>query len=132
MKTSNISQLIWSIADDLLRGYWTKQDYRKPILPFFVLKRLDLVLADTKSSVVKQHIELTKKKVKDQSSLLIKASKHNFYNYSEYDFNNLLADPNNLEKNLKFYLNHLFFDLRTNTLYLHQLLFACSVMNLLL
>jgi type I restriction enzyme M protein len=105
VNTNQISQLIWSIADDLLRGFWTKQDYRKPILPFFVLKRLDLVLADTKSSVVKKHIELNKRKIKDQSSLLIKVSKHNFYNYSEYDFNNLLADPNNLEKNLKFYLN---------------------------
>jgi type I restriction enzyme M protein len=36
------ANLIWSIAD-LLRGHYKQADYGKVILPFTVLRRLDLV-----------------------------------------------------------------------------------------
>jgi type I restriction enzyme M protein len=45
------ANFIWSIAD-LLRGHYKQADYGKVILPFTVLRRLDIVLEPTKKQVL--------------------------------------------------------------------------------
>lgn len=42
MADRNLSAFFWSVAD-LLRGDYKQSDYGKVILPFTVLRRLDLV-----------------------------------------------------------------------------------------
>ena len=51
MADTNLSALIWSVAD-LLRGDYRQSDYGKVILPFTVLRRLDCVLEKTKPAVL--------------------------------------------------------------------------------
>ena len=46
--TQNLSSLIWSTADDILRGLFKPSEYGRIILPFVVLRRLDCVLEPQK------------------------------------------------------------------------------------
>lgn len=50
-KVSELANFIWSIADTL-RGSFKAHDYGKVILPFFVLRRLDCLLEETKEAVI--------------------------------------------------------------------------------
>lgn len=103
------SSFIWGIADSILRGNFRRSDYQNVILPFTVLKRFDSVLAYSKEEVVKAYEEnhdddgleliLMSESVDENGKRL------GFYNYSSYDFKTLLEDPNNLESNLKHYLD---------------------------
>ena len=54
MSDSSLSNLIWQVADRL-RGDYRPAGYGKVILPFTVLRRLDCVLAPTKSAVLAEH-----------------------------------------------------------------------------
>lgn len=51
MNQQSLSSFIWSIAD-LLRGAYKRADFGKVILPFIVLRRLDLVLDGTRDAVL--------------------------------------------------------------------------------
>ncbi len=53
MSETNLSAFIWSVAD-LLRGDYKQSDYRKVILPFTVLRRLDCVLEPSKANVLEE------------------------------------------------------------------------------
>lgn len=73
------------------------------------MKRFDSVLAYSKDAVVKAYEE---NKNDDGLELILMSEsigengkKLGFYNYSPYDFQKLLEDPNNIEVNLKQYLN---------------------------
>lgn len=107
---SEISGFIWSISDSTLRGAYKRNEYQKVILPFTVLKRFDSVLEYSKKDVVDTY-EANKNKTEFIAPLLnAKAVDENgrklgFYNYSRFDFKTLLQDPNNIEENLKFYIN---------------------------
>ena len=103
------SSFIWGIADSILRGNFRRSDYQNVILPFTVLKRFDSVLAYSKEKVVKAYEE---NKNDDGLELILMSEsvdengkRLGFYNYSGYDFNRLLEDPNNIEGNLKHYLD---------------------------
>lgn len=78
---SSLASLIWSVAD-LLRGDFKQSQYGRIILPFTVLRRLECVLAPSKTQVLamvdttKTMPELAKEK------LLLNASGHAFYNSS--------------------------------------------------
>lgn len=103
------ANFIWGIADSILRGYYKRNDYQKVILPFTVLKRFDSVLLYSKDAVVQAYEE---NKNDDGLELILMSEsigengkKLGFYNYSPYDFQKLLEDPNNIEANLKQYLN---------------------------
>lgn len=54
MNHREIANFIWSIAD-LLRGDYKQAEYGKVILPFTILRRLDCVLAGSKSKVLKKY-----------------------------------------------------------------------------
>lgn len=96
------TSMIWSIAD-ILRGGWRQHEYQDVILPLLVLKRLDAILADTKTKVLEKNNEY-KGKV-DVDPILKKTSGAGFYNISPYDFNKLTEDPRAIAKNFKSYLN---------------------------
>ncbi|WP_292752940.1 class I SAM-dependent DNA methyltransferase [Methanobrevibacter sp.] len=106
---SEISGFIWGIADSVLRGAYKRNEYQKVILPFTVLKRFDSVLEYSKKDVVDTY-EANKDKIEFIDPILnAKAVDENgeelgFYNYSRFDFKTLLQDPDNIEENIKFYI----------------------------
>ena len=98
------ANFIWSIAD-LLRGDYKQSDYGKVILPLTVLRRLDCVLESTKSEVLKKFEQLKTTSIENLDPILNKAAGYNFHNRSNFDFNKLIADPNNIAANLRNYIN---------------------------
>ena len=94
---------IWDLAD-LLRNVYKKNEYQKVILPFTILKRFDCVLGDTKKKVVDTFNQY-KKEIDNMEHLLLNSAKHDFYNYSKYDFQSLLDDPEHIEQNLLHYID---------------------------
>lgn len=95
---------IWDIAD-LLRGPYKRSEYQDVILPFTVLKRFDCVLSDTKPEVLAEY-ERFKNEFENKEHLLKSATCGlSFYNYSKYDFNALLQDPDHIEQSLLYYLD---------------------------
>jgi len=95
---------IWSIAE-LLRGPYKKEQYGDVILPMAVLRRFDCVLAATKEEVLKKYETLKKSGLQNMDPVLNRISKQEFNNTSKYDFEKLLADPDNIANNLRNYIN---------------------------
>ena len=106
---SEISGFIWSISDAVLRGAYKRNEYQKVILPFTVLKRFDSVLEHSKQNVVDTY-ESNKSRTDFLEPILMsksvdeKGNELGFYNYSKFDFKTLLQDPDNIEENIKFYI----------------------------
>ena len=98
------ANFIWSIAD-LLRGDYKQSDYGKVILPLTVLRRLDCVLESSKEDVLKKFEQLKTTNIENLDPILNKAAGFNFHNRSNFDFNKLIADPNNIAANLRNYIN---------------------------
>ncbi|MBU0560361.1 MAG: type I restriction-modification system subunit M [Bacteroidetes bacterium] len=97
------ANLIWSIAD-LLRGHYKQADYGKVILPFTVLRRLDMVLEPTKKQVLEAYQKHKDKKPEVLEPILNGIAKGKFHNYSKYDFTELAKDHNNVAANLRNYI----------------------------
>ena len=76
---NKIVSYIWGIADDVLRDVFVRGKYRDVILPFTVLRRLDVLLEESKEEVLKAHQFLTDNNINDTSSLTNHA-KYPFYN----------------------------------------------------
>ncbi|MFY9313277.1 MAG: type I restriction-modification system subunit M N-terminal domain-containing protein, partial [Tepidanaerobacteraceae bacterium] len=95
---------IWSIAE-LLRGPYKKEQYGDVILPMAVLRRFDCVLAATKQEVLEKYEALKKSGLQNVDPVLNRISKQEFNNTSKYDFEKLLADPDNIANNLRNYIN---------------------------
>jgi type I restriction enzyme M protein len=100
---SDMVSFIWGVAD-LIRDSFRRGHYADVILPFTVLRRIDSVLAPTKHKVLETYNKL-KGKLDNLDPQLCKASGFAFYNTSKYDFKTLLHEPQQLAKNLGFYLN---------------------------
>lgn len=79
---------IWSVAD-LLRGDYKRSEYGRVILPFTVLRRLDLVLTDTKEEVKVTSQTYKAKSDAVRHKMLLKASGQAFYNKSDLTFDDL-------------------------------------------
>ena len=95
---------IWSIAD-LLRGDYKQSDYGKVVLPFTVLRRLDCVLEATKAEVLKKNEQVRSMNIQNLDPILNKVAGYNFHNASLFNFDKLIADPNNIASNLRNYIN---------------------------
>ena len=102
MNHSQIVSFIWGVAD-LIRDTFKRGKYQDVILPLTVLRRLDCVLAPTKSKVLEVQATF-KDKIEDLSGQLERASGFAFYNTSRYDFERLLADAPNIAANLRNYI----------------------------
>ncbi len=108
----NVSQLanfIWNIAD-LLRCDYKQSDYGKVILPFTMLRRLDCVLEPTKAVVMGLYETTVKPmmesgELKNPDQLLNQAAGVPFYNTSQFTFQRLKQDADNIAKNLKIFIN---------------------------
>ena len=99
------ANLIWEIATHLV-GLYKPHEYGKVILPMTVLKRFDDALAPTKQKVLALNEQLKSKIAVDEirSKMLCDASGYSFYNTSKFDFDRLLAEPNDIEVNFDDYL----------------------------
>jgi len=57
---NSIVSFIWGIADDCLRDVYVRGKYRDVILPMTVIRRLDVLLEDSKEKVLEMK-KITKK-----------------------------------------------------------------------
>ncbi|MBF0231039.1 MAG: SAM-dependent DNA methyltransferase, partial [Desulfamplus sp.] len=113
---NQIVSYIWGIADDVLRDVFVRGKYRDVILPFTVLRRIDVLLEPTKEKVLEHDHFLKDKKIDDKSSLSA-ITGYPFYNTSpftmglncpkdaKYPFVSLLSDPDRINSNLEAYLD---------------------------
>jgi type I restriction-modification system DNA methylase subunit len=72
------------VADDILRGTFKAHEYGDVILPFVVLRRLDLVLEPKKDDVIKQYEQFKDSLDKERLTPILRqaAGGTNFYNHS--------------------------------------------------
>ncbi len=98
----NLSSFLWSVAD-LLRGDYKQSEYGKVILPFTVLRRLDCVLAPSKTAVLAEKAAREKAGLNPEPFLLRKAGQL-FYNTSPLDLKTLMGDADHIAENLRAYL----------------------------
>ena len=103
MPKTNLSALIWSVAD-LLRGDLKQSEYGEVILPFTVLRRSDCSLEPTKQAVLAEHDKRKKAKL-DPDAFCKKTSGHDFYNISPLDLKKLRGDQDNIGENLRAYVH---------------------------
>ncbi len=103
MEKQNLSSLIWSTADDILRGLFKPSEYGRIILPFVVLRRLDCVLEPQKDKAFELH-EKYKKKLKDFTQVIQSQLNLPFFNVSKFDLLRIKSDPNNVYKNFNNYI----------------------------
>lgn len=88
---SSMAAFRWSVAD-LLRGDFKQSQYGRVILPFTLLRRLECVLASTKSEVLAQYGKVKKMPEEAQEKLLLHAARQPFYNTSTMDLRALGPD----------------------------------------
>ena len=98
--------LIWGVAD-LLRGDYKQSEYGRVILPFIVLRRLDLVLAPTREAVRLADEKFPQGKTADalRHRMLLRAAGQGFYNTSKLDFCSAIAVANDAAANLTGYVH---------------------------
>ena len=98
---SEKATLIWNIAD-ILRGPFKPSEYGKVTLPMTVIKRFHDCLIPTQAKVFETYEKVKSLQVID--GFLTRASGYQFYNTSKFNFETLLADPENIEANFRDYL----------------------------
>ncbi|WP_271760384.1 type I restriction-modification system subunit M [Anabaena sp. CS-542/02] len=102
---------IWSVADKL-RGPYRPPQYRRVMLPLVVLRRLDCVLAPTKTAVLEAKVKYESMGLKGEAfdkaiaRVAIGGDRTQpLYNLSEFTFEKLLGDPDGITNNLRAYIN---------------------------
>jgi type I restriction enzyme M protein len=100
-KNQELADFIWSVAD-LLRGDYKRSEYGKVILPLTVLRRMDCVMTPTRQAVWHRAASYTGE---NRDSVLTAVAGLKFYNLSDQSFATIGADPGNIAKNLKDYIN---------------------------
>lgn len=101
------ANFIWQVADDILRGAFKAHEYGDVILPFVVLRRLDLVLESKKDAVIKAYNQFKESLDEERMIPVLRqaAGGLNFYNHSFFDLRRLAQDSKNIELNFNNYLN---------------------------
>lgn len=106
--TNNIQKkaaLIWGTAD-ILRGLYKPHEYGKVILPMTVVKRLHDTLLPTRKAVLETVEKVKTIKVEQiKNRKLTDASGYSFYNTSNFTFDTLLSDAENIEENFRSFIN---------------------------
>lgn len=102
MNHSAISSFIWGTAD-LLRNSFKQHEYGDVILPFTVMRRLDVTLLPTKEQVLETAKANLPEALKDAA--LKKASEYDFYNTSRFTMESLLEDADGIKDNLVNYVS---------------------------
>jgi type I restriction enzyme M protein len=99
------ANLIWAIADKIV-GVYKPHEYGNVILPMCVIKRFSDTLAATREEVIAMNRQLDERGLVVKEGFLTSKSGYPFYNTSEFTFESLLADADNLADNFRSYLNH--------------------------
>ena len=81
---NSIVSFIWGIADDCLRDVYVRGKYRDVILPMTVIRRLDAMLEDTKTDVLKMKDTMDKAGITNQWPALCNAANQAFCNSSPF------------------------------------------------
>lgn len=100
---SSLSSLIWSSADDVLRGLFKPSEYGRVILPFVVMRRLDCVLESKKDKTYELHSKY-KDQILDPFPIISNQIGFPFCNISKYDLSRLKSDSGNVLKNFDNYI----------------------------
>ena len=102
-----LAQLIWNIADDVLRDLYVRGKYRDVILPMTVLRRLDSVLETTKQKVLSTKQTLDAAQIVHQDAALRQAAGQDFYNTSAFLLRDLRAATTQMQlrQNFEAYLD---------------------------
>ena len=101
--TTNLSSLIWSSADDVLRGLFKPSEYGRVILPFVVMRRLDCVLEPKKDEIFDLFTKY-KDQVSDPSPVILRQVGYSFFNTSKFDLSRIKSDPTNVLMNFNNYV----------------------------
>lgn len=115
---NKIVSFIWGIADDVLRDVFVRGKYRDIILPFTVLRRLDVLLVPTKEKVLETNAFLISQNIDDKTALAAQSG-CSFWNNSKFtmgdtkqneakpelSYTALLNDSDNIDSNLEAYLD---------------------------
>lgn len=96
------ANLIWNVANSLF-GAYKPHEYGLVILPMVVIKRFHDCLLPTREKVLATYEKVKQLAVKD--GFLRTASSYRFYNTSQYTFERLKADPENIKTNFEAYIN---------------------------
>ena len=103
-----LAQLVWNVADDVLRNLFKQHEYGDITLPFLVLRRLDCILEEDgrKEEAIRTYNQY-KNQVSEEAlpPIITSKIKTNFYNTSKYDLSRLSDDPNNIYLNFRNYIN---------------------------
>jgi N-6 DNA methylase len=104
---SALFSFIWSIANDVLVHAFEKGDYKKIILPFMVLRRIDVLLEPTKAAVLEKKDFCDNHKITDYTPFLTQVTGYPFYNTSAFTMKTLKneVDPQRLKMNVIEYFN---------------------------
>jgi len=96
--TSSISSIIWSSADDVLRGLFKPSEYGRVILPFVVMRRLDCVLEPKKEKVYELYQKF-KDQFDDPSPVILSQIDLPFFNVSKFDLSRITSGQVQLDFN---------------------------------
>ena len=110
-----LANLVWNVADDVLRGLFKPHEYGDITLPFLVLRRLDCILDEDgrKEKAVNTYNQYNGKVSEDLlPPIILKETKTSFYNTSQYDLSRLKEDPNNIHLNFENYIGGFSKDVR--------------------
>ena len=110
-----LANLVWNVADDVLRGLFKPHEYGDITLPFLVLRRLDCLLDEDgrKEKGINTYNQYNGKVSEDLlPPIILRETNTSFYNTSQYDLSRLKEDPNNIHLNFENYLNGFSQDVR--------------------
>lgn len=95
---NSLFSFIWNIANDVLVHAFEKGDYKKIILPFMVLRRIDVLLEPTKEKVLAKKEFCDKNGIVEYGPFLTGVTGYPFYNTSSFTMSTLKneVDPQRL------------------------------------
>ena len=110
-----LANLVWNVADDVLRGLFKPHEYGDITLPFLVLRRLDCILDEDerKEKAINTYNQFNGKVSEELlPPIILRETDTSFYNTSRYDLSRLKEDPNNIHLNFENYIGGFSKDVR--------------------
>ena len=110
-----LANLVWNVADDVLRGLFKPHEYGDITLPFLVLRRLDCILDEDgrKEKAISTYDQYNDKVAEELlPPIILREIETSFYNTSPYDLSRLKEDPNNIRLNFENYIGGFSQDVR--------------------
>lgn len=103
MNFNEITSFLWGTAD-LLRNTYKQHEYGGIILPFTVMRRVDITLKPTKEKVLEVDSKTPKTSELRERKLLKAAGNIGFYNTSKFTMESLRDEPDDIQSNLVNYI----------------------------